>query len=551
MAASEGGRRTEHGKPEDDFRESCALCMELYVGRTPKILPCFHTFCLPCLTALAESAAATETSGMTVCEAGEKEERGTEETESEDDEADRNAQPENREDGGGERQGEEGRGGEEGGEEEGVKEEGGEAGGGVAPSRPADGTAGAVFLCPTCRAAVTVPDGGVAVLQTNFYIVAKAVEAIKPLPCEVCEEEDRKEAAYSCDKCQQRMCGTCRQLHDKFGKTKKHQVRPLSPQRKASSRKETVKKCKVHQDHDLCLFCTDCDVMICLVCKLTSHQPHETEDVGAAAVRGKEELSALVKRAREQVFVTNKLRSRLSRDVQELHRQRKEASEEVRARHDMVLAWVSRAQEELLEAISADSETALAQLEMEDTAASNAIETLSRLLARAAVSTTDSAETLLLKVELNAAVAAREKLEELKKESERAEQRRFLTVKSDSSAVDLGDVRAFLGELSVGHTGDAPSVSLRDQIQALEAKIEAVETSHCQLDTRVGGVESKMNTTVGFQATLNDGINLPKHKTATRTTRPLAFSRSLCPACIHSRHLSRHRQIVPFFLLLT
>ncbi|XP_076455536.1 uncharacterized protein LOC143290133 isoform X2 [Babylonia areolata] len=326
------------------------------------------------------------------------------------------------------------------------------------------------------------------------------------MPCEMCEEEDQKEAAYSCNKCQQSMCGTCRRLHDKIANPKEHQVRPLSPPRKASSRKETVKKCKVHQDHELCLFCTDCGVMICLVCKLTSHQPHETEDVGAAAVRGKEELSALVKRAREQVFVTNKLRSRLSRDVQELHRQRKEASEEVRARHDMVLAWVSRAQEELLEAISADSETALAQLEMEDTAASNAIETLSRLLARAAVSTTDSSETLLLKVELNAAVVAREKLEELKKESERAEQRRFLTVKSDSSAVDLGVVRAFLGELSVGHMGDAPSVSLRDQIQALEAKVEAMETSHRQLDTRAGGVESRVWDVDAPSVSLRDQI---------------------------------------------
>ena len=36
----------------DDFREFCSLCLECYQGRTPKILPCFHTFCLPCLTAL-------------------------------------------------------------------------------------------------------------------------------------------------------------------------------------------------------------------------------------------------------------------------------------------------------------------------------------------------------------------------------------------------------------------------------------------------------------------------------------------------------------------
>ena len=42
-------------RKEEDFRYTCSLCMEPYRGRSPKILPCFHTFCLPCLTALQDS----------------------------------------------------------------------------------------------------------------------------------------------------------------------------------------------------------------------------------------------------------------------------------------------------------------------------------------------------------------------------------------------------------------------------------------------------------------------------------------------------------------
>ena len=42
-------------KKEDDFRHTCGLCMEPYRCRTPKLLPCFHTFCLPCLAALVEN----------------------------------------------------------------------------------------------------------------------------------------------------------------------------------------------------------------------------------------------------------------------------------------------------------------------------------------------------------------------------------------------------------------------------------------------------------------------------------------------------------------
>ena len=46
------------GRKEEDFRHTCSLCMEPYRGRRPKLLPCFHTFCLPCLTALQLSVTA-------------------------------------------------------------------------------------------------------------------------------------------------------------------------------------------------------------------------------------------------------------------------------------------------------------------------------------------------------------------------------------------------------------------------------------------------------------------------------------------------------------
>ena len=53
-----GGSPTQQ---EEDFRHTCSLCMEPYRGRSPKILPCFHTFCLPCLTALQESVTTATT----------------------------------------------------------------------------------------------------------------------------------------------------------------------------------------------------------------------------------------------------------------------------------------------------------------------------------------------------------------------------------------------------------------------------------------------------------------------------------------------------------
>ncbi|KAK7105897.1 early endosome antigen 1-like [Littorina saxatilis] len=39
---------------EVDSHTTCSVCLEPFAGRTPKLLPCFHTFCLSCLSQLVE-----------------------------------------------------------------------------------------------------------------------------------------------------------------------------------------------------------------------------------------------------------------------------------------------------------------------------------------------------------------------------------------------------------------------------------------------------------------------------------------------------------------
>ena len=155
----------ENKMKSDDFRHTCALCMEPYSrGRSPKLLPCFHTFCLPCLTSLAENVTSTTTRG---------ENRGRTEEEA----ADTTADGETRKGDGHEETAvgveeklqeeeeemeEENEDGEQGKGEKTRGEGDDDEGKGEKASDPGD-----VFLCPTCRAPVTVPKGGVAALQVS------------------------------------------------------------------------------------------------------------------------------------------------------------------------------------------------------------------------------------------------------------------------------------------------------------------------------------------------------------------------------------------------
>ena len=128
-------------RKEEDVRHTCSLCMEPYRGRNAKILPCFHTFCLPCLTALQDSVTTA-----TPVRQPEEEGRPTEDEEQK--------QPDSKSDEG---------------EKDTAKNQDGTSEGGDVTNEGNDDVKNRVFLCPTCRAPVSIPDGGVAALQVRYF----------------------------------------------------------------------------------------------------------------------------------------------------------------------------------------------------------------------------------------------------------------------------------------------------------------------------------------------------------------------------------------------
>ena len=124
-------------RKEEDFRHTCSLCMEPYRGRSPKILPCFHIFCLPCLTALQDS--------VTIATSKRRPEQEKRPIEDED-----HKQPDSNSD-------------------QGNTQDKTSEGSDVTKDQ-SDDVEKSVFLCPTCRAPVSIPEGGVAALQVRCLV---------------------------------------------------------------------------------------------------------------------------------------------------------------------------------------------------------------------------------------------------------------------------------------------------------------------------------------------------------------------------------------------
>ena len=121
-------------------------------------------------------------------------------------------------------------------------------------------------------------------LQTNFYLDHEAIadEAPPPVLCDMCDEVNRQHAAHACQQCQMRMCRDCRRYHDMIARD--HHVTPVSHGQQIIKKSEKKSLCLVHQGQALCLHCRQCDVSICLLCKLTSHEGHVTEDLALSLI---------------------------------------------------------------------------------------------------------------------------------------------------------------------------------------------------------------------------------------------------------------------------
>lgn len=85
--------------------------------------------------------------------------------------------------------------------------------------------------CPLCRAPAPIPAGGVRALQVNLYFPEEVLEKAR--------------------------------------------------------REKNSSMCSVHSDERITLYCCLCDQAICVRCKVTEHEGHNTEDLSLAAARTK------------------------------------------------------------------------------------------------------------------------------------------------------------------------------------------------------------------------------------------------------------------------
>ncbi|XP_070205924.1 tripartite motif-containing protein 3-like [Littorina saxatilis] len=162
---------------------------------------------------------------------------------------------------------------------------------------------GGTFPCPSCREPASLPKGGVAALQANFYLKKQS--------------ENSKEM------------------------------------------------CKIHTQRELEFYCVRCQEAICINCKMTKHEQHQTEDLHTAIQQKHKELLTDKSRLQKAVrYVTRRVKT--TRVEQQAVLDKKAAVEKnIRDRHAVMVAAADKFRDEALDSlrsVSTDIDSDIAQI---------------------------------------------------------------------------------------------------------------------------------------------------------------------------------------------
>ena len=157
------------------------------------------------------------------------------------------------------------------------------------------GPEGQSLTCPICRHHVTLPDNGVADLQTDFHIehlfeIRESLEKAKKSNCENCKKSI---ASKFCQQCKKMMCNECTETHQNWGDFSDHVILGIHELKADAANVLSAKKvlrCEKHSVKKLKMYCNTCLELVCSNCVIGLHKDHNLELVEEGFPRHKEEL---------------------------------------------------------------------------------------------------------------------------------------------------------------------------------------------------------------------------------------------------------------------
>ena len=165
--------------------------------------------------------------------------------------------------------------------------------------------------CPLCRKEFTIPDDGLSGMQKNFFMEKllsarklSAGEEAGHIPCDVCSSDEgrpseatspAKPATKHCLQCQQNYCDQCSQSHTKIKAAASHVMVEIG--KDIGLQKEEIAlrlrtMCDKHKDKEIVVYCMKCELAICMMCFVKSHQTHDCSDIEEVSIDRRKQVKS-------------------------------------------------------------------------------------------------------------------------------------------------------------------------------------------------------------------------------------------------------------------
>jgi len=173
---------------------------------------------------------------------------------------------------------------------------------------------------------------GIEGLPTNFFINTlmeiMQTENASKLICEQCEES---KASWRCKQCEQYMCESCIQFHNKLKKMKSHAVTTLT---EIDQDPETLHRpiyCQKHPGKECKLYCESCDCLICKDCGLVYHRDHNFVFIEESVGRIRKQIEDLTHQTGSNIPKLQSMSERLKKSEESTVLRHQTLNEEIKA----------------------------------------------------------------------------------------------------------------------------------------------------------------------------------------------------------------------------
>ena len=266
----------------------------------------------------------------------------------------------------------------------------------------AERSRGKPFDCPECRKETRLPPGGVAELQSAFFVermkdvyakMAKAEGKIETV-CEQCAVGG-KSVAF-CRQCAEFICSDCVRSHQILKVFAGHVVASLEDLKRGGVRSISLKeaptpKCSEHEK-SLKIFCFDCDRLICRDCTIIDHNGHNFNFLKKCASESRKTLrDSLAPLQKVQAGIAGAEKTLISEEAK-MDNQKKEVCKCIEESFEKLKAVLEQRKAELVKrasTLSQEKKDALAAQQKRFQVAQTEIHLLVELVERNIESTSD------------------------------------------------------------------------------------------------------------------------------------------------------------------